>query len=195
MTFEMTFEEAVEKYVGALLTGDLMTADEESANVESVVQAWVLLKHTQDRIDSRLKALRKVLLSRAEEFGKGTEKGGSKLSIRGTLVLREKRQAAMPEEKGLRALLEEHGVKSSDAFSKVTKVVMDASKVQNLVDLGKLPEAKITDLKKVTWALRVKESFELAESLDQIVGEASEEMVEKAPRTKRAEADGNRKEG
>ena len=189
----MTFEQAIEKYVESLLTGDVMTLDAESANVEAVVQAWVLLKYTQDRLEGRLKSLRKVLLARAEEFGKDTEKGGSKLSVDGTLVLREKRQAALPEEKGLRSLLEEHGIKPADAFSKVTKVVMDASKVQNLVDLGKLPAAKVTDLKKVTWALRVKESHELAEALDQMVGEAGEEIVEKAPRAKRGKASGSRK--
>ena len=69
----MTFEQAIEKYVESLLTGDVMTLDAESANVEAVVQAWVLLKYTQDRLEGRLKSLRKVLLARAEEFGKDTE--------------------------------------------------------------------------------------------------------------------------
>jgi len=189
----MTFDEAIHTYVESLLTGDLMTADAETANVESVVQAWVLLKYTQDRIEARLKGLRNVLLDRAEEFGKSTEKGGNKLSVDGTVVLREKRVAALPEEKGLRALLEDRGIKPTEAFSKVTKVVLDASKVQALVDLGKLPEDKVQALKKVTWALRVKESFELAEALDAIVGEAGEEIVEKAPRAKRSKPSGSRK--
>lgn len=191
----MTFEEAVEKYVESLLTGNIMTSDAEEANVVSVVQSWVLLKYTKERIEERMKGLRKVLLDRAEEFGKETEKGGSKLSVEGSLVLRERRQAALPDEKKLRAILDEHGIKPDQAFTKVTKVVLDASKVQGLVDLGKIPEKKVDDAKKVTWALRVKESHELAESLDRMVGEAGEEMVEKAPRAKRAEADGNRKEG
>lgn len=191
----MTFEEAVEKYVESLLTGDIMTSDAEGANVVSVVQSWVLLKYTKERIEERMKGLRNVLLGRAEEFGKDTEKGGSKLSVEGSLVLRERRQAALPDEKKLRAILDEHGIKPTEAFTKVTKVVLDASKVQGLVDLGKIPEKKVDDAKKVTWALRVKESHELAESLDRMVGEAGEEIVEKAPRAKRAEADGNRKEG
>jgi len=191
----MTFEEAVEKYVEPILTGDIMTSDAEEANVASVVQSWVLLKHTKERIEERMKGLRNVLLGRAEEFGKETEKGGSKLSVEGSLVLRERRQAALPDEKKMRAILDEHGVKPDQAFTKVSKVVLDASKVQGLVDLGKIPEKKVDDAKKVTWALRVKESHELAESLDRMVGEAGEEIVEKAPRAKRAEANGNRKEG
>jgi len=189
----MTFQEAVEQYVESLLTGDIMTAEADTANVESVVEAWVLLKYTYDRIDARLKALREVLLARAEEFGKDTDKGGSKLLVNGTTVLRERRQAALPDEKGLRTLLEKHGIKPDQAFSKVTKVVLDASKVKALVDLGKLPEDDVEDLRKVTWALRVQESAELAEALDSMLGEAGEEIVEKAPRQKRAKASGSRK--
>lgn len=189
----MTFQEAVEQYVESLLTGDIMTADASTANVESVVEAWVLLKYTYDRIDARLKALREVLLARAEEFGKDTDKGGSKLLVNGTTVLRERRQAALPDEKGVRALLDEAGLKPDQAFSKVTKVVLDASKLQALVDLGKLPEDKVEDLKKVTWALRVQESAELAEALDALLGEAGQEIVEKAPRAKRSKATGDRK--
>jgi len=190
----MTFQEAVEQYVESLLTGDIMTADADTANVESVVEAWVLLKYTYDKIDARLKGLREVLLARAEEFGKSTDKGGSKLLVNGTTVLRERRQAALPDEKGLRTLLEKHGIKPDQAFSKVTKVVLDASKVKALVDLGKLPEDDVEDLRKVTWALRVQESADLAEALDSMLGEAGEEMTEKAPRQKRSKAAGSRKE-
>jgi len=189
----MTFTEAVEQYVESLLTGDLMSSDEEEIDITSLVESWVLLKYTSDRIDKRLKALRKELLARVEEFGITTEKGGGKLTVDGTAVHRERRQAALPDEKGIKALLQEHGIKNDQAFSKVTKVVLDASKVKNLVDLGKLPEDKVEALRKVTWALRVKESYDLAEALDRMVGEEGEELVENAPRDKRSEAAGKRK--
>lgn len=189
----MTFEQAVEKYVESLLTGDIMTADAETANIESVVQAWVVLKYTFDKIDSRLKGLRDVLLARAEEFGRPTDKGGSKLLVNGTTVLRQRRLAALPDEKGLRGLLEKHGIKPDQAFSKVTKVVLDASKVQALVDLGKVPEADVAALRKASWALFVQANEELLETLDRMVGEAGEEIVEKSPRQKRSKVSGDRK--
>lgn len=189
----MQFQEAIQNYVESLLTGDIMTGDETTMNIDDLVESWVLLKYTYDRIEARMKALRKVLLERAEEFGKSTEKGGSKLSVNGTLVLREKRVAALPEEKGLKALLAKHGIKNDQAFSKVTKVVMDASKVKALADLGKIPEADIEALRQVTWALRVKESYDLADALDSMVGAAGEELVEKAPQAKRSKAAGSRK--
>jgi hypothetical protein len=191
----MTFQEQVEKYVESLLTGDLMTADANTAHIEQVVQAWVLLKYTGERIEARLKEIRKVLLDRAEQFGQTTEKGGSKLQVDGTLVLREKRTAALPDEKKVRDMLESAGLKPTEAFSKVTKVVLDASKVDALVSLGKLDEDEVEKAKKVTWALRVKESFDLADILEATVGQAGEEIVESAPKQKRSKAAGSRKKG
>jgi hypothetical protein len=191
----MTFQEQVEKYVESLLTGDLMTADANTAHIEQVVQAWVLLKYTGERIEARLKEIRKVLLDRAEQFGQTTEKGGSKLQVDGTLVLREKRTAALPDEKKVRDMLESARLKPTEAFSKVTKVVLDASKLDALVSLGKLDEAEVEKAKKVTWALRVKESFDLADILEATVGQAGEEIVESAPKQKRSKAAGSRKKG
>jgi len=191
----MTFQEQVEKYVESLLTGDIMTSDVNTDHIESVVQSWVLLKYTQDRIESRLKEIRKVLLDRAAQFGHSTEKGGNKLQVDGTLVLRERRMAALPDEKKIRAMLEEAGLKPTEAFSKVTKVVLDASKVEGLVSLGKLDEDEVEKAKKVTWALRVKESYDLADILEATVGQAGEEIVESAPKKKRSKASGSRKKG
>lgn len=191
----MTFKEAVDHYIAALLRGTIMTGDEREANVSALVEAWVILKYTSDRIDKRLKAIRAVLLDKAEEYGKSTEKGGSKLLVEGSTVLRERRVASLPDEKKVRAMLEEHGVKPDQVFSKVTKVVLDASKIENLVALGKLPGDDIEAAKKVTWALRVKESHELADTLEAVVGEPGEELAEKAPRSKRGKASGSRKKG
>jgi len=189
----MTFDEAVEKYAEALLIGDLMTGEPETSNIESVVQAWVILKHISDCVEERLKALREVMLVRVEKFGRETERGGSHLFVDGTKVMRECRRSSLPEEKALRAILTEHGIALDQAFSKVTKVVLDASKVEALVSLGKIPEEKVEAAKKVSWALKVRLAPELEESLDRIVGAPAKEVEEKAPRAKRAKSIGSRK--
>ena len=191
----MTFQDKVEQYIEALMTGEIMTCDANTAHIEGVVQDWVILKYAMDRIDARLKVIRKVLLDRAAQFGQSTEKGGNKLQVDGTLVLRERRTAALPDEKKVRAMLEEAGLKPTEAFSKVTKVVLDASKVEGLVSLGKLDEDEVEKAKKVTWALRVKESFDLADILEATVGQAGEEIVESTPKKKRSTAAGSRKKG
>lgn len=192
----MTFQEQVEKYVQSLLTGDVMTFDVNTAHIGSVVRAWVLLKYTEDRLAARLKEIREVLLDRAEQFGQTTEKGGNKLQVDGTVILREKRLAALPDEKKVRALLEQAGLDPTEGFTPVTKVVLDASKVNALVALGKLDEDDVEAAKKATWALRVKESFDLADTLEATVGAAGSEIVETAPapkKKKRSTAVGARK--
>lgn len=191
----MTFQEQVEKYVQSLLTGDVMTFDVNTAHIGSVVRAWVLLKYTEDRLAARLKEIREVLLDRAEQFGQTTEKGGNKLQVDGTVILREKRLAALPDEKKIRALLEQAGLDPTEGFTPVTKVVLDASKVNALVALGKLDEDDVEAAKKATWALRVKESFDLADILEAMVGAAGSEIVETAPapKKKRSTAVGARK--
>lgn len=190
----MSFREAVEKYVRDLMVGPPMTDPVEDTPIEDLVEHWVLLKYLKEASEDRMKALRNELLNRAETYGADTEKGGSKLTVEGTLVLRERRQAALPDEKKLRKLLDERGISPDKAFSKVTNVVMDASKVKALVDLGKLPGDKVEAMRKVTWALRVKESFDLADTLEAIAGQPGKEMVEE-PREKREQATGERKGG
>ena len=188
----MTFREAVEQYARDLMQGPPMTDPVEDTPIEDLVEHWVLLKFLKEAAEDRMKGLRNELLSRAETYGADTKKGGSKLTIEGSLVLRERRQAALPDEKKLRKLLDDRGIAPDKAFSKVTKVVMDASKVQALVDLGKLPADKVEAMRKVTWALRVKESFDLSDILEAVAGQPGEEMVE-APRDKRETAEGTRK--
>jgi len=193
----MTFREAVEMYVGALLRGPLLVGDATRANISSLVEAWIILKYTQDQIDKRVKELRTVLLARANEFGRTTDNGGQKLRVEGSTVVREQRKASLPDEEKLRALLEDHDLAPDQAFTQVTKVVMDASKVQNLVDLGKLPKVDVESAKKIVWALRVKEDPDLLDALEEIVGGP---VTENAPRkarnvSKRSKAAGSRKGG
>lgn len=190
----MSFREAVEQYVRDLMNGPPMTDPVEDTPIEALVEHWVLLKYLKEASEDRMKALRKELLNRAETYGADTEKGGSKLTVEGTLVLRERRQAALPDEKKLRKLLDDRGIAPDKAFSKVTNVVMDASKVKALVDLGKLPADKVEAMRKVTWALRVKESFDFADTLEAVAGQPGEELTEE-PREKRGEATGARKGG
>lgn len=188
----MAFKEAVKNYIGSLMTSTIMSGDLSGYDTETLVKAWVMLRYTQERIEDRLKLLRTLLLARAEKYGKPTDKGGSRLLSDGSTVIRERRQSALPDEKVVRKLLEEYGLGVDKAFSSVTKVVLDASKLKALVDLGKLPEDQIEEARKVVWALRVKEAPELIEALDDVAGVQVQEVVEE-PRPKRAESVGPRK--
>lgn len=188
----MTFEELIKTAVKPLLTSPLMTAPAEGANIVSLTEAFVVLKQVGEMVEERQKALRDVILAKVAEFGKDDEKGGRGLLVEGSTVRRERRMATLPEEKGLKALLTEHALSFEEAFSKVTSVVLDASKVKALVDLGKLPEEKVDALKKITWALRVIPSDQLTDTFERVLV-LKEALPDVEPREKRPAADGNRK--
>ena len=188
----MTFKEAVKTYVQTLLTGRIMTADPGEASIAGLVEAWVLLKYTKEALEDRLAALRVELLKRAGDFGRPTDKGGQLLKVKTSTVLRERREPALPPGGAIRKLLAEKGIDEDKAFSKQTTIVLDASKLAKLIDEGHLDEKEVKALKKITWALRVKEGAPLAESLDRLVGPPEPETTGE-PREKRETAVGPRK--
>lgn len=188
----MKYQTFLKKCVAPLLNSGTMTADPAEQSIETLIEMWAALYYSKDRIEKRLKALRTELLERAEVDGEPTDRGGNKLSVDGSLVLRERRVASLPDEKVIRTLLEQHDLKPADGFSKVTKVVLDASKIENLVALGKLPEKKVEAAKKTTYALRVKESYDLADMLEALIDTPLQETIKK-PAKKRFAATGKRK--
>jgi hypothetical protein len=188
-----TFEEWIDAELHPLLTGHAITADLKDLTDEEIVRAWVLLRHAGDAITARLEAIRERLLKEAEEFGKETDKGGQRVYIDNCLVLREKRVAKLPTKPKFMELMEKANLNMDQAFSKVTQTVLDPSKIENLVNLGKLSRQDVEDLKKVTWALRVKPAESLETVLDEAFGDGDEELPDVQPREKRSSAEGSRK--
>jgi hypothetical protein len=144
---------------------------------QALVEAWTVLDALADQLETQRKTMREVLLARAKEHGKPTEKGGNRWTIGESEVLRECRRASLPDEETVRTLLTARGMPFDAAFSAVTKVVLDASKVEALVSLGKLPAAKIEAARKVTWALRVKPAEPMITILESVTGMKSEETT------------------
>lgn len=191
-----SFEEWIDAEVHPLLTGLAMGAPVNALELEGLVQAWALLAFVSQAVEARQKILRERLLDEAEEFGRMTEKGGQRLMVHNSLVQREKRIAKLPDEEGFKALLASADIDFDAAFSKVQKVILDPSKIDGLVNLGKLKAGDVERLKKVTWALRVKPSNELDTILEEAFGQDPDDEPldeSRTPRKKRTAATGPRK--
>lgn len=169
-TFEQLLAEA-ENFV----FGDALLESVETLGFEGVVNSFVLLQQLADLVDKRKEQLRKWLLPYIEQNGKPTDKGGQIIFMHNTKVQREQRKSKVPDEAGLRALLEKHEIPLDKAFSKITNVVLDPSKVDVLVKLGTLPEKDVEALKKIVWALKVVPSRELKEAMEQRLGQSQPE--------------------
>lgn len=188
-----SIEEWIDAELHPLLVGHAITGNAKAMEEEEVLQAWTLLRFANDHIAARLDELRELLLADAKEFGKETDKGGQRLYVGRHLILREKRVAKLPEAEGFKALMETANLKLDQAYTKQTKTILDPSKIENLVNLGKLAGKEVNTLKKVTWALRVKPDQDLETVLDEAFGEGDEELPDVQPRAKRSTSDGSRK--
>lgn len=154
----------------------------------TLVETWAALDALVERLDSARKALREELLQRAQEHGEPTPKGGNRWAVGESEVLRECRRASLPDEDAVRSMLAARGLAFDAAFSPVTKVVLDASKVEALVSLGRLPAAEIEAARKVTWALRVKPAEGMVALVESLNGPKTEETP-KAKTAKKSKKD------
>lgn len=153
-----SFVKAAEAVLG---NKGLMETDVKEMTPEALVGAFLVidgLLKDKGALALRKKALGDRLKDLAKENGKvkDKEKGHQELVVAGNIVTREKRVATMPDEAGLKALIEKtKGVEMKDVTTIVKTVKTDASKIKALVTLGKLDEKKVEKLRAVTWALKV----------------------------------------
>lgn len=145
----------------------IFSGELEEFSDEQAATAWAMIDLLEKVIEDRKKELREALFSRAEKSGKAKENGSLESSMGSVTVVKERRQGRLPDEEVVKACLKEAGLEYEDAFSAQMKWVMDPSKVDFLVQCGKLPAEKIEASKSVTYALKVKPNKEIKEKLEE----------------------------
>ena len=186
--------------IAPLLSGDVMNLDERHMSVEEAVAAYAFMQALEKKIEKRKAVLRDRVMQEAESQGRRTEKGGQLLMVENTKVVREKRMTKTPPEAGLREILAREGLDMKSVFSERTTYVLDPSKLQMLLDRGKLEAQEIEELKKVSYALKVEASSELTAMIDEAgslweppEGAPAPPKPKASRRTKRARYEGQRK--
>ena len=152
----------------ALGQSGMMNLDPEEMSPEQRTVAWATIDAMETVFSVRKSELRESLLEAVQKIGDETEGGHFVANIDGSEVKRERRQGKSPDDKEFRELLKSLSIPLTDCYTEETKYTLDPSKVQYLIDGGRLPEEKVEELKKVTFALKVKPEKRLAESLDQV---------------------------
>jgi hypothetical protein len=190
----MAIQDTIDVVLAPLMESSLMTAALESMPTEDLVEVWTLLDFVYWAIDKRRKAMREHLLRRAEKYGRATDKGGQRLRVGGAKIVRQRRVGTLPEEAAVRKLLDEANIDRSRGFSTTTKVVVDVSKLEGLVNLGLLEEDAIEAAKKVSWALKVQPDLSLSSLLEEALAPTHPEST-KTVRAKKPQSQGPRKGG
>lgn len=152
-----------DKEARPLLIGRAMTMPVEDLSVSEALEAWQMLELLKEAMEERLKALRNILLCAAERDGALTEKGGQQLEMNGAKIERQRRQTTEPEQKEMLSLLAQRKIEALDVYDEVKALVYNPSKVQYLIDTGKLSDNELLTLKRISYALRIYKADEWAE--------------------------------
>lgn len=156
---------------GLLSLAKLLHNDPKTAPLDDTVTAYTVLDHFEKAFEAQKKALRPHLLSQAETHGEPNDKGGSALVVGEDTVYRERRRSSEPNTERLRALLETRGVPLSECFDEVRSVQLNPSRLQYLIDIGKLKQEEVEALRDETFALRVRPGPALKRLLTEVLGE------------------------
>lgn len=140
----------------------------DSFSDEQAATAWAMIDLLEKVVEERKKNLRESLLARAEKAGKKKENGSFEATMGAVTVINERRLAKLPDEEVVKVCLKEAGLEYEDAFTAQMVWTMDPSKVDFLVQGGKLPAEKIEASKKVTSALKVKPDKAIKAQLDNV---------------------------
>lgn len=138
----------------------------ETFSDDEAASAWAAIDLLEKAVKERKEQLRMSLLGRAQEKGTVNEKGSSEAEFGDIKVVREKRQAKLPDPKVVEEALKEAGLEYEDGFTGEMKWVLDPSKVEFLVKGGKIDAEKVEASKRVTYALKMKPNKEMKSQLE-----------------------------
>lgn len=166
-------KQIIESEYTPFIRGTMLQGDLAGLSLADIVQAFVTLKDVLEGLPKeRLGELRSYLLKHAESFGEDNGKGGQRLSVEGATVTREKRTAKTLDVDTVLNLATDHGLQPTDVCDEVTtkSLIVNPSKLDFLVQTGKLDKAAVEGLYAVSWALKVVGSEELTGALFEASG-------------------------
>lgn len=185
-----TLKELVETEVVPAMSGELLHADHEKLNIEQRMDLYAAIQFEQDKLAKRREVLNARLKEDVKQVGTATEKGHYRFEVNGKVASVEKRVAKMPEEGALNTLLVKNGLSLDDVSDTVTEKRINPSKIDYLVELGKLKAADVDALKKVSYALSVDPNEETSQMLTEAAKPKTEPLTEepKKPSKKKSKS-------
>lgn len=163
----------------AFSAGPLFREPPAEQEAPVAVAAWAVLDSLEGVIEERKKAYRQHLLDYAKDNGtptvdkkKKTPTGGQEVWIDSSKVVREHRQDKLPNDTAdFRLMLAGKNISLSDLFDEVKTLVMNPSKLDFLIDSGRLDAKDLEQYKSTGYALKVKQSDIIEEFLDDMTNQ------------------------
>lgn len=168
---------AILSEVTPIASGKLMHESTSNLSLVEQVQIHCILKKVATAVESRLKEVRDPLMSVAESTGSSTENGHKELDVDGSRVVCEHRKSKLPSDEGVRQLLKEANIPLLEAFDEVKTLQLNASKLDFLVQTGKLTKEQLEKHIGETQALQVYPSKFLKDAVKSIGFSASKKEL------------------
>lgn len=184
-TKALSAKTVVRREIEPLGHGAALHTDPTTVSLSEVVVAYAVLNHVEKVIDKRKKELKPHLMKQAEAHGSLLEKGHRALEVGQEKLTRERKLSAGPNEDKLKLLMETKSIALLEAFDEVKAVVLNPSKLEYLVQVGKLKADEVEALRDESFALSVEAGPELKELLIEAC-KALEEKDEAPAAKKRA---------
>ena len=160
--------------VRPLVRGDILHAPVDGLPVEAAVEAFAIVKHVGKKLEERQKELRahlidnKEVLKTAVPVGEG---GSTKTMVSGNNVTRKRTEKKLANVKKLREILQAKSIPESEVFTTttetITTTVVDPSKLDALVQTGRLTEDDMKACHVIQWALTVQASAKVKDLLEE----------------------------
>lgn len=160
---------------GALwnLPADQMTSEQAAA-------AHTMLKLVEDLVKARKEQLHDQAMTLAVEDGSKNDKGSYILEVEGTKIEARRSQSSSPDEKVVREELTKSRLPLSEAYDEVRTLVLNPSKLQFLVDCGKVDGTALEASKGERWSLHIHPS----KMVEQLVAGVRDTFKVLAPKKK-----------
>lgn len=179
----ITVSTTVTRELKALGQGAMMQELPTDISVKEAAIAYAALNALEKAIAKRKASLREQVLEAAKSHGIEDPKGHRRYDLDEAIAIAERRSTSMPDEAKFCILLEAKGIEKKEAYIQKTVWAYSADLVENLVNIGKIKESEVENLKEVTFALKVQPEKDLKMLLEEVLGKQEEDSDRPAKKT------------
>jgi hypothetical protein len=140
----------------AIFKTELFKGDLVNLSSQSLAEAHAAIGKLETEAKERKDAIKTILAERAEKSGTPVgDKGAKEIPAGDFKVVRERKTASLPDANKLKAMLTEKGIPTKQAFDETIILELNPSKVQYLIDTGKLDKEAVEALRSTSFSVRV----------------------------------------
>lgn len=163
-----TLTKLVENEVQPLSSGEVLHAPVDKMTVGERMFSHPIVKWMIAKLTEREKELNARLKEDVKQVGIENDKGHKRFEHEGFVATVEKRLGKAPDEDGVKELLVKAGIDPDSVYDEVKVKQFNPSKLDQLVQVGKIKQADVDALKKTTYALFTELSPAAQKQLDAI---------------------------